>query len=757
MPKLRYLGVAAGAALSLACAEPEAVCRIADTTAHTVSVEYGKAVELKPSLCPGVKPESTTTSWSIDRKIVAETSTYRFLACPRFKGTTQTVQADIERDGVRATAKWNVTVGSAAPKHRQCSAGVEVSDVIDAIRRGDFYGKATGLNFREAVSCLDTALEDYPCDIDVAFWAAYADLLLFAQQAPAQFFVSSVGEESLSSLVDRSVDPVIARFDLLAAEMPAENSYVADGFAFQPIGMPELTFDPGGEWDAGDALVVDALLHLFKGGIKFVSGYNGALDFAFMVARHGVVGPRLLIDPVPPESFQKELIETLEKNPRFLTLVEGGVGQERLATARAALITGLTRFDEAVTFVKGERDDQRNDIFRYFDCGGDAVCPPEHSRDAVRGDGGELLTRDDDGDGQYDPDTDLYLDRNQNGRYDPPWLKAGPDAGEADGQYSDGETIGTDAFPQRIGLTVQPLAQDFLRDLAKNLRGPDPLDLTKYLQLNQSALVLGFLASGVNIPSLRLSRWFENPRDGRDFFPLWNRTERRFFIDREEERWSDWGYDQLPSLQETVVRCPDRSYVRRAADPHGDDYHPATNSDDGCDNNEDRLGLADEANGRDFGTEGNGMFDFWDVNANGRHDGCPDPGAGSCEKAEKFADAGLWSGGALRPNTLGNGRWDATDMKHLWPSGSNVGGRPVDLAEDPRNGTLQDVHFVTNTQPVSQPLVDPVYYFFPDAQFHGVLIFDEPTVNADGQPLTHNAELMRLVSKLVQAGRQTRR
>ena len=74
-----------------------------------------------------------------------------------------------------------------------------------------------------------------------------------------------------------------------------------------------------------------------------------------------------------------------------------------------------------------------------------------------------------------------------------------------------------------------------------------------------------------------------------------------------------------------------------------------------------------------------------------------------------------------------------------------LGLRLVDIVTDPRNGTLQDG---------ATPLVDRRYYFLPDAQFNGVLIFATPTRNADNVPLSDNAELMRFLTKFVQVGRQ---
>jgi hypothetical protein len=83
-------------------------------------------------------------------------------------------------------------------------------------------------------------------------------------------------------------------------------------------------------------------------------------------------------------------------------------------------------------------------------------------------------------------------------------------------------------------------------------------------------------------------------------------------------------------------------------------------------------------------------------------------------------------------------------MIHYWPKGDDVGGRDVTIKSDPKNGALQDI---------TRELIDPMYYFFPDAQFNGVLIFENPTTNIDGYTLSDNAELMRFLGKLVAASR----
>lgn len=743
--------------VGLACAPEPKPCVLSPQGTRELSLDYGQAVVLAPALCPSVKRASLQYQWSVDKTVVSTAEKHRFLACPRYNGKRTSVRVELTEGKTRTVVGWSIRVRDVAPKHRHCAPGFHPKDALAVIQSGAFYAQGGKPGFREAAACLDRALEDYPCDVEVAFWAAYAHLLMFLQQAPAQIFLSTQSEETLSGLIDTVIDPLIARYSLLSAELPADFVGHASNFDFRFVGGLGIVMHPGGEWDRGDVLAIDAGLNLFKGTFKFASAYVGAIDFVQMLASGdlGSLTRATSFGRFAP-GFQDRLIKALDTDPRFLTLYEGGDGEKRLTAARWAFVEGFTKLNAAVTFVKGERDDQRDDIFRYFDCGADGVCPPDQSRDANLGDAGEPLVKDANGDGRYNPATDAYVDRNQNGRYDAAWAVSGSDAGENDGQYSEGETIGTDIFSgaiTRLGVAVTPLAQEFLADLARNIRGPDPLDLGKYLQLTQSQIVQLAVLGGLNLPDIRLSRWFEGPRNPRDFLPLWSHSKRRFITDSEEEPWDDLGFDRVVNANEGALtgnpRCSgERAYALQVADPSADDFDPETNPDDGCDNDED--GLVDETDGAgrstDLGTEGNLIFDFLDRNGNGRHDGCFDPNSPACEKSEHWYDDGVWTGGKLLTNTRANGKWDALDIEHVWPKGFDVGGREVETQRDPRNGALQDG---------LQPLIDPVYYFFPDAQFNGVIIFANPTVNVNSEPLNDNAELMRFLSKFVQSGRKS--
>lgn len=732
--------VAAGAA----CSNGDDDCKLVDNETTRVTLDYGKALDMGPKLCKVKDPAEATYAWGLNGELVSEAPRYTFLACPRYKGTDNDIRVDVKYGAKKGYHAWRVSVRDVTPTYPDCGVGLTPKAALAALQQGDLYGNKTGTDFKTALACLDQALVVYPCDIDLAFWAAYADLILFTQHAATSLLVSGVNERTLNSLADDRLDPLLLRFDLLADEMPDDFTARPKDFDFAPLAVLDLQVHPGGEWDRGDMLLLDGLFQAAKGGAKFLAAYHGSLRFAQLMATYGVLNAsRTNLADLSPV-FQQKLIEQLDRDPLFLTLYAGGDGEKRLLAAQAALIRGLTKLNEAVTFVKAETDDQKDDKFRYFDCGEDAICPPDDSRDPARGDAGERLLKDEAPYGVYNAQTDTYLDRNGNGRYDPPYTKVGPDAGEADGRYSNGETMGTDAFEGligRIGVPITPLAQNFLVELAANIKGPDALDLAKFVDLSQDDLIQLSVLYGINIPSLRLSRWFDGPRDGRDFLPLWSHADQRFYVDSEEEPYDDVGLDGKPNALEApapVSRCTDAALPDYAAtDPNLDDFNPSRNPGDGCDNDED--GAVDETDGsgrsKDYGTEGNGSFDFEDANANGKHD----PG----ERSEPFDDVGLTTyGKAASPPP--NGKWDAVDMAHVWPKGSDVGGRAVDIDKDPRNGTLQDN---------LTPLIDPVYYFFPDAQFNGVLIFEKPTINADNLPLTDNAELMRFISRLVDTGR----
>lgn len=743
--RLLYVYIAGFCLAVAGCSAGDDECTVVDNATSNVSLDYGKGIELAPKLCEVKTPEDVTYAWGLNGDKVSEAPRYKFLACPRFKNTTSDVRVDVKYGAKKGYHAWRVTVRDVAPEYPDCGVGFSPKAAMAALQKGDLYGTATGTDFKSAVACLDKALLLYPCDIELGFWAAYGDLVLFTQHAAASLAVSGVNERTLNSLADDSIDPLLARFDLLADEMPDEFAARPKDFDFAPLAIVDLKVHPGGEWDRGDMLLLDGVFQLVKGGAKFLASYHGSMKFTQLLLAHGVLNAsRANLAQVSP-IFQEKLIEQLDKDPLFLTLYGGDDGVKRLASAQAAFIRGLTKVNEAITYVKAETDDQKDDKFRYFDCGADALCPPDDSRDSARGDAGEVLLKDQAPYGVYNQETDSFIDRNANGKYDYSYAKTGPDAGEGDFKYGNGETIGTDAFEglvSRLGVPITPLAQTFMVELAANIKGPNSLDLAKFADVSQDELIQYSIVSGINIPSLRLSRWFEGPRDARDFIPLWSHANKRFFVDTEEEPFDDYGLDgDIDGVEAPaeVSRCTDQilpDFV--SADPALDNFSPSRNAGDGCDNDLD--GDIDETDGAgrstDYGTQGNARFDFVDTNGNNKHD------AG--EAGEPFRDTGLVTFGKPASPAPNNGRWDAVDMAHYWPKGADVGGRPVDIEKDPRNGTLQD-----NVK----PMIDPVYYFFPDAQFNGVLIFEKPTVNADSLPLTDNGELMRFISRLVETGR----
>jgi hypothetical protein len=765
------------------CGTRADTCFLADSRIYSAEVDYGKALTLHPQLCEGVRPHSVDFAWSHQGMIVGRESTHEFLACPRYRDTVQQIRVEMEAGGQKAAQGWRIAVRDVEPDYPRCSPSFTVEEAIEAVQTGDYRGERSGVDFKTASACLEQVIREYPCDTRVVFWKTFADLFLLLERAPLQLLVSGQSEDTLNSYIDDRIEPLIRKFEFLAQETLPDFKARVEPFDFHFMGIPHFWMDPGGIWDRGDILVLAGGLQLLKGGAKFISAYQGAIEFFVMTVQHGVLDPRRPNRFKLPEAYQNRLIEMLEADPSYLTLYPGGDGEARLAASRQALIRGLDRVNAAITRVKSETDDQRDHIFRYFDCGEDGICPPDQSRDPIRGDPGEPLVRDLKGDGIYDPATDVYVDVNMNGRYDPPWWITGPDPGENDGQYNDGETIGTDVFHGdvgRLGIGIPPLMQELIDDLARNIQGPDALDITRYAGLNQSMPLQFARLGGVNIPEIRLSRWFENPRDLRDFFPLWSRGKKLFITDSEEERWLDYGLDGIPDEEEDAEnpRCPDRiPESLNVIDPAGDNYMPMSNPNDNCDNNLDTVVDGTDGAGRsvDFGTEGNDLFDFIDRNQNFVHDTCPeayrqffsdgsircncpaDPAVDmSCEPSERWFDEGVWTAfrdgeHTKRVGGAGNHRWDAIDIEHIWPQGADVGGRRVDITRDPRNSTLQE-----SISPALR-VIDPVYYFFPDAQFNGVVVFAEPTVNADGEMLTHNAELMRLISLYTRFEREQRR
>ena len=191
-------------------------CALADNKTSNVSIDYGKALPLKPKLCAVKKTSEVTYEWSLDAERVGTAPEYRFLACPRFKGTKTKVNVALTHGGKKASHAWNITVRDVAPRYNDSGATLTEQDSIATLQKGEFYGAQTCIDFKTAVACLDEALYDYPCDINVAFWAAYGELLLFTQHGPTSFLVSGLSEKTLNELIDETIDPLLFRFDLLS-------------------------------------------------------------------------------------------------------------------------------------------------------------------------------------------------------------------------------------------------------------------------------------------------------------------------------------------------------------------------------------------------------------------------------------------------------------------------------------------------------------------------------------------------------------
>jgi hypothetical protein len=733
-------------------------------TSTTVSI--GKAARLGFSVIPDtcdVAPENYSYLWLENGQDLSEETTYDFWACPSKLGENL-LEVQMLRDGAIVSGiSWNINVVDIAPQLPDC-----YDSALKTLKNGDLKGKDSGTDFIQAAQCIEGFLEDYPCSVEgnfVAFFTRFMVLIhTFIFQGP---FYLMGAEEGLAKFSELNLDPLIDRLKIVRDEGGNDYNFIIEDFEFDLFDaihiagfeFVNLKMDLAGEWDQSEVKTLLAATEMVKGAVMTTASYDGLFDMVLSVLNIA------------------DGLKMLYHNPQMMTLAgnDGTLGTERMREAQIAFVSAFNDLESAFQAIYGEIDDQSNDIIKYLDCGSDGICPPSVSLYAGGDPAEPFVDEPQDGEpanGIYDQGEE-FEDLNGNREWNDSWAATGGDPNEANGHYDQGEPLGVDILTEqgRFVVFVPDFFEQLLTLLAENIQGPGALDIDALaLSLGlfeEGGLDALFLALNLQIPEIRLWELFDNPPDLRDLVPLYNRNTWSFFIQYEEEPYEDVGYDSLPDkcegyyLEDFPENLSDdcRNDYHRSVnpifndlygipvsdggnqpfdalenpDPSRDNFNILNNADDGFDNDKDGD-IDEEGLGGlpgDLGREKNLLFDWQDDSPkNGAHD--------SDEVCEPFFDVGVE--GRNDFIGVGNGRWDAMDLDHYWPTGEYVAGPEVNLVYDPLNGTLYEID--------THGLIDPFYFFFPDPTISGVLTFAETTRNIAGENLTQNAEIHRIISRI---------
>lgn len=584
------------------------------------------------------------------------------------------------------------------------------------------------------------------------------------QNLVVEYFTGTLTKNDILIIIDTGVKP--ARQDLEAVinsgSLPSDFSfnvrnlqiYVIRDFPETDI-VEKLYLNLSGEHDLTDFYFLTAFVEFIAGVFDIILSLNLSIEF--------------LLD-LPPKASQRieqgvplnriiteEFINYLISNPAFLGLSVDAYS--RLKQAQSALYNGFKNVQRMFDSLKEERDDQTNDIIRYWDCGKDKVCP---------GDAGDPYA-DVNSDGKRD-DNEPYLDLNGNGEWNSAWSAA--DEGEGNKRYDVGEMIGTEKikftgnedglFLNISGGTGSLLYQIIFQRkvfdiIAQNLVG-GVLDIGRIIGQSNESLRDLLCSFGISFPEVRLWEFFVSPTSLRDMLPRWDPEKKDIIIQRDTEMFSDTGLDGKFSWEYSGY------HPLSDSDPEKDDI--GLNETDGVDTDGDGRCANQEAytawerknNGEeprserdcikfvgsgiddfDFGTEGNFLFDWKDRNGNK----IPDKGDITELWNDDFGIMNGKGGNCDNLTVVGNNKFDVCDSKHFWPDGK----------VDPKN-TIGAGGILCRTGVYggdSEEVIDTVYFLFPDPTFSGVLRFYKGeggvVKNKDGEVLTDNALLHRTIWK----------
>lgn len=584
------------------------------------------------------------------------------------------------------------------------------------------------------------------------------------QNLVVEYFTGTLTKNDILIIIDTGVKP--ARQDLEAiinsGSLPSDFSfrvknlqiYVIRDFPESDI-VEKLYLNLSGEHDLTDFYFLTSFVEFIAGVFDIILSLNLSIEF--------------LLD-LPPKASQRieqgvplnriiaeEFINYLVSNPAFLGLSVDAYS--RLKQAQSALYNGFRNLQRMFDSLKEERDDQTDDIIRYWDCGKDKICP---------GDAGDPYA-DVNSDNKRD-NNEPYLDLNGNGEWNSAWSAA--DEGEGNKRYDIGEMIGTEKikftgnedglFLNISGSTGSLLYQIIFQRkvfdiIAQNLVG-GVLDIGRIIGQSNESLRDLLCSLGISFPEVRLWEFFVSPTSLRDMLPRWDPNKKDIIIQRDTEMFSDTGLDGKFSWDYSGYHPLSNS------DPEKDDIGlnetdgVDTDGDGKCANQEaytawERKNSGEEPQSErdcikfvgsgiddfDFGTEGNFLFDWKDRNGNK----IPDKGDITELWNDDFGIMNGKGGNCDNLAVVGNNKFDICDSEHYWPDGK----------VDPKN-TIGAGGILCRTGVYggdSEEVIDTIYFLFPDPTFSGVLRFYKGeggvVKNKDGKVLTDNALLHRTIWK----------
>ena len=646
-------------------------------------------------------------TWIIDGNDYAtDTTNVTFQACPGTEGKHR-VEVKIKYSGGEINKKWEFTVTKKIdPDKPECyTKAIEtIQEGIIGVKSSD---SSTGMNMSDAYLCINGYLKKTPCNMEARMAAGISLLSIDIANIVPHIGIAFAGSNNgIESYIKTDISPLIEHFGTVAQYSDSSFSFSIDKLLVS-IENANFSMNLSGEYDLGDAIMFTSVFQLIKGAMTTGLAYNGFYEL-----------PLLYLE----KNFEAGLINRLNRDETFLNLQSNGKGEKFLTTAQNTLIDALDNLLKGLTSVESESDTQEDDIFKYWDCGEDAICPPQYS-DYSDGDPEEPY-EDENNNHRYD-EGEKYEDLNGNNEWNDSWQNTGPDTGEDNGLYDDGEPIGTDIITgNRIKFKAGTKLNKLISTVRDNIKGPNPLDLDAFFGVPKGTVKQQFTQLAIPYPEIKLSEFFITPSNLRNLLPIYNKIQKYFFMQTEVEKYKDFGYDGLKDEDEPNYNSGSNP------DPNHDNYNLEKNQTDGYDNDGDGMIDLNDTNG-DFGIEKNGEFDFLDVN----HNGYQDPG--TIEICEPFSDTGITVPTGIYGKN--NGVWDKLDTEHKWPKGDEVGGPEVNIDLDPKNGSIKDE---------DQELIDTQYMFLPDATFSGIMVFPDPTINTDNKTLTRNAEFFRFIKKI---------
>jgi len=711
--------------------------------AESITINQGKILKLSVHARPCSSKSGINYKWLLNGEAVSFTDSYTFYACASSLGKVNILTViSTDTEGEKTQEQWTITVNpsSASPYPP------DVQNAINRISEGGWFGVPTSFmtatttdtslnqkDFESAIKTIEPYFLENACDLKATYAYGLAKLVLLG--ANLQEFIENragLTTQKLKDLYDSSIVPIVEKYTLLKRE--ADENFI---FSIQKqlrVGViDDITLNFSGFHGLPEIYMLVSLSEALAGGLEVVLAFNDMVEFAAN-----------LPSDVDLDSGEQLFVQELETNKRYLLLSgdEGNEGRARLLTAQLALATALRTFTQSIDLIMKEPSSEfQFHLFRFWDCGSDGICPSQISSEnnilssmqAPLGDPCEpykvgsyptwytesgrystegttfTLTCDNPVPEEKYTSGYTYTDTNNNNNWNKSWNATGPDSsnGEGNGRFDSGEPLGTELVMERglrgIALPVETGVKQSLVLLAKNIEGPDALDLDAIAGYAiqgkpfASGTVKTFLSLPyfrIPYPEIRVSEFFTTSTALRDLVPLYDRQTKRVIINSEEE------YCQNAHVSTIIYGCPNDVGV---AGSNTSDWDPSDNPNS---------------------TRKNYQYDL----------------------GEPYDDTGLWDGKQIVPGTAGNGKEDSLDIDHYWPIGASVGGPPAPYSMDFRNSTPDDIKY-------NSPCIEEFYLFCPDATFSGALTFPDPITNIDSKLLNENAKLLRFVTTILQAVR----